>query len=74
MEKMREKEIIRAKLVGVSKRGLCFMESFQSEINYLTSKELIQLQNEDKSNDDEEEYLMSVQCNKIDSCEIINPK
>ena len=54
--KMREREIIR-QLLEFQKEAYSLMESFQSEINYLTSKELIQLHNDEDKSDDKEEIL-----------------
>ncbi len=54
--KIREREIIR-QLLEFQKEAYSLMESFQSEINYLTSKELIQLHNDEDKSDDKEEIL-----------------
>ncbi|MFY9279668.1 MAG: hypothetical protein WAO47_08860, partial [Caldicoprobacterales bacterium] len=54
--KTREREIIR-QLLAFQQEAYSLMESFQSEINYLTSKELIKLQNEDKADVKDEEIL-----------------
>ncbi len=55
--KIREKEI-RSKLLDFQNEAYALMESFQSEINYLTSKELIQFEKEDHKDQTESDKEM----------------